>query len=199
MKFFEKYFDNFLLVLAVFLGLANFNNAHADSITNLTIGALPASANYGNTFASASSTQFYDAYFFTVPEAFATSVTTSVTVGELLGITGLQARLFSGHSNPGSGGSSPSLPSGSVMAQGWSTQLSAGPGVTLNTVVLSPINPLVAGNYTLQVRGTVSGLGGGSYAGTLNLTPIPEAETYAMFLAGLGLMGFISRRRKLGL
>ena len=46
---------------------------------------------------------------------------------------------------------------------------------------------------------TVTGTNGGSYAGVLNLTPIPEAETYAIFLAGLGLMGFISRRHKLGL
>jgi hypothetical protein len=199
MKYLEKYFESLMLLIAVLLGFVNFNNAHADSITNLTIGPLPASANYGNTFASASNTQFYDAYYFTIPEAFATSVTTSVTVGSLLGIDSLQARLFSGHSNPGSGGSSPSLPPGSVMAQGWSNQLSAGPGVTLNTVVLSPTNPLLAGNYTLQVRGTVTGLGGGSYAGTLNLTPIPEAETYAMFLAGLGLMGLISRRRKFGI
>ena len=29
------------------------------------------------------------------------------------------------------------------------------------------------------------------------LTPVPEPETYAMFLAGLGLMGFIARRRNL--
>ena len=28
------------------------------------------------------------------------------------------------------------------------------------------------------------------------LTPVPEPETYAMFMAGLGLMGFIARRRK---
>jgi len=28
------------------------------------------------------------------------------------------------------------------------------------------------------------------------LSPIPEPETYAMLLAGLGLMGFIARRRK---
>jgi len=27
-------------------------------------------------------------------------------------------------------------------------------------------------------------------------TPIPEPETYAMMLAGLGLMGFVARRRK---
>jgi len=28
-------------------------------------------------------------------------------------------------------------------------------------------------------------------------TPIPEPETYAMLLAGLGLMGFVARRRRL--
>jgi hypothetical protein len=126
---------------------------------------------------------------------FVISVTTSVTIGELLGINNLQARLYSGHSNTLIG--TPSS-SGSFMSQGWITQLSAALGVTLNTVVLSPLNPLLACNYTLQVRDTVSGLGGRSYAGTLNLTPVPEVKTYAMFLVGLGLMGFISRRRKLG-
>lgn len=30
----------------------------------------------------------------------------------------------------------------------------------------------------------------------LNIAPVPEPETYAMFLAGLGLMGGIARRRK---
>ena len=29
----------------------------------------------------------------------------------------------------------------------------------------------------------------------LLLTPVPEPETYAMFLAGLGMMGFVARRR----
>ena len=31
---------------------------------------------------------------------------------------------------------------------------------------------------------------------TLMLTAVPEPESYAMLLAGLGLMGFIARRRK---
>ena len=31
------------------------------------------------------------------------------------------------------------------------------------------------------------------------LSPIPEPETYAMLLAGLGLLGFHARRRKLKL
>ena len=30
---------------------------------------------------------------------------------------------------------------------------------------------------------------------TINAAPVPEAETYAMMLAGLGLVGFIARRR----
>jgi hypothetical protein len=29
-----------------------------------------------------------------------------------------------------------------------------------------------------------------------NIFPVPEPETYAMFMAGLGLMGFIARRPK---
>ncbi len=32
--------------------------------------------------------------------------------------------------------------------------------------------------------------------GAINFAPIPEPETYALMLAGLGLMGFVARRRK---
>lgn len=32
---------------------------------------------------------------------------------------------------------------------------------------------------------------------TTSTAPIPEPETYAMLLAGLGLLGFVARRRKL--
>ena len=44
--------------------------------------------------------------------------------------------------------------------------------------------------YWIHLYGTASD---GAYA--LTLAPVPEPETYAMLLAGLGLMGTIARRR----
>lgn len=35
-----------------------------------------------------------------------------------------------------------------------------------------------------------------SYAGNISVSPIPEPETYAMLIVGLGLVGFALRRRK---
>jgi len=50
--------------------------------------------------------------------------------------------------------------------------------------------------------GDPSGFGGVQYGlhlvGSANLTPVPEASTYGMMLAGLGLVGFASRRRSNG-
>lgn len=58
---------------------------------------------------------------------------------------------------------------------------------------------LTAGNYYLQVTGAVLGTAGGNYSNTFELTPavsaVPEPETYAMLLAGLGLVGFVGRRK----
>ena len=43
-------------------------------------------------------------------------------------------------------------------------------------------------NFPADIEGEIDSLA----------APIPEPETYAMFMAGLGLMGFIARRRKNG-
>lgn len=68
---------------------------------------------------------------------------------------------------------------------------------------------LAAGTYNLVVKGVASGnsLGwfdplGVGYKGTLVTTPtqvsapVPEPETIAMMALGLGVMGFVARRRK---
>lgn len=51
-------------------------------------------------------------------------------------------------------------------------------------------------DYTFVVSGNVTGTLGGSYGGVLQAVAVPEAETYAMMLAGLGLVGFMVSRRR---
>lgn len=62
----------------------------------------------------------------------------------------------------------------------------------------SAFSALGAGSYYLQVTGISTGSMGGLYSGALNVSSVsavPEPETYAMLLAGLGLIGTIARRR----
>lgn len=56
---------------------------------------------------------------------------------------------------------------------------------------------LAAGSYALNVLGYATGADGGFYAGGFiaDTAPIPEPETYALMLAGLGIVGFVLRRR----
>jgi len=56
---------------------------------------------------------------------------------------------------------------------------------------------LAAGDYYFKLAGVASGTSGGIYGFGSVITPVPEPESYAMFLAGLGLIGAIARRRKL--
>jgi hypothetical protein len=55
---------------------------------------------------------------------------------------------------------------------------------------------LASGDYYVQVSGRLVSNTGGSFGGSLMLAPIPEPETYGMMLAGLGLVGYMARRRK---
>ncbi len=55
---------------------------------------------------------------------------------------------------------------------------------------------IAAGNYSLQVAGTVLGSLGGSYGGNANVSPIPEPGTWAMYGVGIAALGLMLRRRK---
>jgi len=54
---------------------------------------------------------------------------------------------------------------------------------------------LSAGSYTTYVSGILAGSFAG-YSLTAAVSPVPEASTIAMMLGGLGLVGFMARRRK---
>lgn len=54
---------------------------------------------------------------------------------------------------------------------------------------------LSAGDHTYDVRGH-SGLYGSGYDADIRVTAVPEPESWALLLAGLGLMGFVARRKQ---
>ena len=90
---------------------------------------------------------------------------------------------------------------------GFSTNLFAGDGTKifdLSTHPLSTADTLYGvgtytpGNYYFEVKGTTTGTKGGLYAFSVTTQPVPEPETYAMMLAGLGLIGAVARRRMNG-
>jgi hypothetical protein len=86
----------------------------------------------------------------------------------------------------------------SLIALGTVTPNDPGLGTFTSSFSFSPLTN--AGSpYSIHINGvTLSTSSKASYAGTLDIaaTPVPEPETYAMMLAGLGLMGFIARRRR---
>jgi len=141
------------------------------------LGSLPPSASFSNTVTGA----FTDVWMFNLgmPSAVAASLTNvevtflSLTTG---GITGFSALL-----------------NGSPLFGPTST-ISTG-GVTVKTQVLAGGTALPAGLYQLTVSGTGITGPSASYGGNIVAAPVPEPESYAMLLAGLGVMGAIAMRR----
>jgi len=57
------------------------------------------------------------------------------------------------------------------------------------------LGPNAGGTFFMNVVGFANGSLGGQYSGAISVTAVPEPESYAMLLAGLGVMGAIAVRR----
>ncbi len=68
------------------------------------------------------------------------------------------------------------------------TDLGSGTDITLHN--------LAAGSYYAIISGTANGSAGGEYGGAIAVSPVPEADSMAMLVAGLGLLGYVVSRRK---
>lgn len=67
-----------------------------------------------------------------------------------------------------------------------------------NGEVVTTLTNLAAGTYFLNASGKLAGSLGGDFNVTFNINPVasvPEVDSYAMMLAGLGLIGLVSRRK----
>jgi hypothetical protein len=171
--------------------------------------SLPVTDTYGNAFTcsacaskvlvtdAGSSFNFYDDYVFTVGPATIDAVSSTISLGKSLSLDNLEMRLYTsdGSSVPVLGNSPPGLKSGNPTNGGWSAPIDFSAGSqsgqisVLNDVMLS------SGTYVLEVRGDVTGTSGGSYSGTLNLTPVPVPAALPLLVSGLGLLGGLVRKR----
>lgn len=173
------------LIAAVVLASASFASTAAMAAT---VGNTPqvldltdGSGFFGDTFAmSNNGNTFADRFTFSVAgtgmslDAIISSVSHSADTG--LDITGLSLYNAAGDALVSSG---TSLQSGNI-----------------DVWTISGSN-LAAGDYYLQVNGNLVSDQAASFGGAVAMAaPVPEPETYGMMLAGLGVLGFLARRRK---
>jgi hypothetical protein len=170
-----------------------------------TLLSVPGSHTFGNSLGSLTtpvyttsggqSFEFYDDYVFSIGSADANVLSSSINLGNFLGLDNFQVRLYELAGNtplPHFG-----TPVGSTLLESWSTAISFSPGVT-GIVNVIPEHTLGSGNYVLEVRGNVSGLAGGSYTGQMNLVPVPVPLPAAVWflVSGLSGLGALVRKKR---
>jgi hypothetical protein len=146
-----------------------------------------------STVVAGTTSGFYDDFVFTIGAGQVDSVSSSISLGNMLDISGLQVRLYDYNAN---GQAAPLLTSpvpGSAF-DAWSSTVTFPGGTT--TVNVLPTTTLAAGTYAIEVRGTVTGLAGGNYTGSLDVTPVPLPAALPALLSGLGALAAYSRRRR---
>lgn len=141
----------------------------------------------GATNGNLGSVGFIDDYFFQISPASADAVSATISNGTFA-VANLFATIYSLSANP----------DGLVLDQPVGT-VYYGDITASGPATLVQINPvtLAMGSYVLQISGTSSGSAGGSYTGTLNLSPVPLPPSLPLLLSGLlGFAGLILPRAR---
>lgn len=161
-----------LAALALLLGLSAASGAQA---TIYNAGTLTTTAYVSAPIVFGAFSDRYDFTVAALPSVAGASVAVNLDLGNLsYHITGLDLDLFT------AGGS-------------WlAGDIVTGPG----DLAVSVNSTLAAGNYYFRVQGTADGLTTGAGIYTFTAAAVPEANTYAMMLAGLGLVGYSVSCRK---
>ncbi len=104
-----------------------------------------------------------------------------------LGIAAYLAMTFAHSASPSTGGH--------VLASQLAT-----PGSGGVSAIARPISPVAELNQRVASVGALKGLGhdGRGVNSLVVAAPISEPRTYTLMLAGLGVLGFLARRRKAG-
>jgi hypothetical protein len=168
------------------LGGGNYLDATGHTVSTSSAQTLP----IGGGATGSATYNFYDDYLFTLPTATGGSLTASavsISFGNLFGINNLQARLYEVPTT----GLSTGKPATLISA--WSTATNVGGSTLTVSSFEDPVDLVQGATYTLEIRGEVYGATG-SYGGNLNIAAVPEAETWALALVGMGLAGLARRR-----
>jgi hypothetical protein len=176
MKYTKLFIGAMLMASAALASAADLNKTFTVNLSS-EYGIL--TGNFGNAFTgNLKNKTFLDTYNFNFTglsdlDAAVTSIATSTKLD--LDITSFN--LYAGNS---------------LIASG----LSGSTGkIDLRTITETSLG---GGQYSLQVGGKILGTLGGSYGGNINVSPVPEPETWGMMVAGIGALGFMARRRKSG-
>lgn len=149
--------------------------AFAAQAATYDIGVLPIAPNTFVQSVSTTAGAFTDTFTFAAPSGddySGSGVAISLDVGaNILNINEMTVKLFDAGHN--------------LLASG-----SAGDSAGVTWSLLS------GANYSFEVSGKTTGIAGGLYTFAATAALVPEPETLAMMLAGLGAVGFMARRRR---
>jgi hypothetical protein len=175
---------------ATFGSLAGMAQAAPIGNTPQVLDLTDGSGFFGDVFgASNNGGTFADRFTFSVAgtggpqnfDAIVSSISRTAATG--LDITNLSLYRATGGSGGGGGGDT-------LVSSGTSLQSGAIDVWTLTS------NSLNAGDYYIQVSGNMVSNTSAAFGGAVMLAPVPEPETYGTMLAGLGIVGYLARRRK---